>query len=74
MNKNSHSHRKKGGELDTSAGLIPDLDALVKEYLGAPTATRPNLLASASAIAATFNSSVSDGVAGAACAYTKSLS
>ena len=66
VNTKAGTHRKAGGLLDTMAGRLPDFDALVKRFVGAPTATRPDLLASASALASKLNGTVSDSTAAAA--------
>ena len=48
------------------AGRLPDFDALVKQFVGAPTATRDELMASASALASKLNGTVAESSAAAA--------
>ncbi|BGP52135.1 hypothetical protein JCM10450v2_008106 [Rhodotorula kratochvilovae] len=53
LNEKCGTDKLPGGLLSDLAGRIPSLDSLASSYL-APTATRPDLLASASAIASSL--------------------
>ncbi|BGP58524.1 hypothetical protein JCM8202_001188 [Rhodotorula sphaerocarpa] len=55
LNEKCGTHKLSGGLLSDLAGRIPSLDNLASLYL-APTATRPSLLASASALASSLTS------------------
>ncbi|KWU45274.1 thioredoxin-domain-containing protein, partial [Rhodotorula sp. JG-1b] len=58
LNEKCGTHKLPGGLLSDLAGRIPSLDSLASLYL-VPTATRPDLLSSASALASSLASSSS---------------
>ncbi|GAA5837761.1 hypothetical protein JCM11251_002316 [Rhodosporidiobolus azoricus] len=58
LNEKCGTHKLPGGLLGDLAGRIPSLDSLASLYLH-PTATRPDLLASASSIASSLTDSSS---------------
>ncbi|GAA5839923.1 hypothetical protein JCM9279_005209 [Rhodotorula babjevae] len=53
LNDKCGTHKLPGGVLSDLAGRIPSLDSLASQFLG-PSATRPDLAASASAIASSL--------------------
>ncbi|GAA5982909.1 hypothetical protein JCM10908_006828 [Rhodotorula pacifica] len=60
LNEKCGTHKQPGGILSDLAGRIPSLDSLASLYL-VPTATRPDLLSSASALASSLSSTTSEG-------------
>ncbi|GAA5882743.1 hypothetical protein JCM3774_003251 [Rhodotorula dairenensis] len=62
LNEKCGTHKQPGGILSELAGRIPSLDSLASLYL-VPTATRSDLLASASALASSLVSSSSSPLA-----------
>ncbi|POY72242.1 hypothetical protein BMF94_4748 [Rhodotorula taiwanensis] len=59
LNEKCGTHKLAGGLLNDLAGRIPSLDSLASLYL-TPTATRPSLLSSASALASSLSDSAAD--------------